>query len=185
MATIPDIEPAKITAGDKVTWRKSIGDYPASQGYVLTYVLAGGGSKITITAVADGDDYLVTLPSATTAAYTPGEYTWYSALTLAGERTTLETGHVTIAPDPASLAETVDLRSHARITLDAIEAVIEDRATKDQQEVTIAGDKLVRHSVESLLALRSHYKTEVAREEAAEKLAKGLSTGGRILTRFV
>lgn len=188
MTNIPTTEPNSVTAGDKVAWTKTLDDYPASS-YTLVYILAGGGSKISITAAADGDDHLVSVLSSVTAEWTPGDYVWFSSVTDAeGERTTLDSGSITIKPDPTDYVASSDLRSHARKVLDAIEAVIEGRASRSDQQYTIEfnGNKrtLVSIPIADLLALRSQYLAEVLREEAAEKIAKGLDAGNRFLTRF-
>ena len=43
-AQIPDIEPEKFTQGETVKWTKSLSDFSASDGYVLTYEFAGGST---------------------------------------------------------------------------------------------------------------------------------------------
>ena len=57
--------------------------------------------------------------------------------------------------------------------LEAIQAVIESRATKDQEEYTIAGRSLKRTPLPELIKLLNFYETRVAGEQAAENLAKG------------
>jgi hypothetical protein len=58
-----------------------------------------------------------------------------------------------------------DLRSHARKVLDAINAVIENRATVDQQSYSIAGRSLTRMSLDDLLKFKNVYQAQVAKEE--------------------
>ena len=184
MTTIPNTEPVKIIAGDSVSWRKSLSEYPASDGWVLKYALRGGGSAIDLIAAADGDDHLITITAAISAAYVAGDYTWTSFVTKTTERYTISTGPLTIEPDPVGQAADVDLRSHAKIVLDAIDAVLEGRATTDQEEIEIEGEKLKRTPIADLLKMRSFYITEYQREIEAEKIAKGLATGRRVLTRM-
>jgi hypothetical protein len=88
-----------------------------------------------------------------------------------------------VEPDFSATA-TLDTRSHARKVLAAIEAVIERRATKDQEEYTIDGRSLKRTPVAHLLVLRYRYKREVEQEEQADRLAKGRGTGRKVVTRF-
>ena len=86
---------------------------------------------------------------------------------------------------PAALgADTADPRSHAKITLEAVEAVIEGRATKDQENYSIAGRSLSRTPVADLLSLRDYYRTEFLREQRVERRNNGIGTGARILARF-
>ena len=81
-------------------------------------------------------------------------------------------------------ADTSDPRSHAKITLEAVEAVIEGRATKDQENYSIAGRSLSRTPVADLLSLRDYYRTEFLREQRVERRNNGTGTGARILARF-
>ena len=69
------LEPSRVTAGDTITWLRSLADYPASAGWVLSYTLINSAAKISITATASGADHLVTVAAATSAAYTPATYT--------------------------------------------------------------------------------------------------------------
>ena len=51
-------------------------------------------------------------------------------------------------------------------------------------ESAIAGRKLQRLSIPDLLTLRDRYKAEVAREDAAAQVGRGLPLKNRIFVRF-
>jgi hypothetical protein len=177
----------KLTAGDTLSFDTTVVDYPASDGWTLTYRLVptGTGTVITFTASANGDAYAVSVSAATTANWAAGDYSWSSYVSLSGERYTVEQGFLTISPNPATYAAGTDLRSHARIVLDAVEAVIEGRASLDQEEYTINGRSLKRTKLEDLLKFRAFYKMELAKEEAAKDLAAGLGyKKSRVLVRI-
>jgi hypothetical protein len=177
----------RLIAGDSLVFRTSVPDYPPSAGYSLTYRLVrrdAAGSAITFTAGVDGDEYSVNVPPATTAPWTPGRYTWASYASKTGERFTVGQGELVIEADPATIGAPYDNRSHARKVLDAIEAVLENRATTDQQAVSIAGRQVTRMPISELLRLRSVYAAEVQSELAAARSAAGLGAGGRVLVRF-
>ena len=80
-------------------------------------------------------------------------------------------------------AANLDDRSHARKVLEAIEAVIEGRATKDQEEYTIGSRTLKRTPVKELLELRDKYRGEVHAEELAENARNG-KQGGKLVVRL-
>ena len=64
-----------------------------------------------------------------------------------------------------------------------VEAVLEDRATKDQEEYTIGDRSLKRTPMKDLLVLRDTYRLDVKAEEAANVAAAGLgarTVGGRV-----
>lgn len=157
-------------------------DYPASDGWTLKYRLTPRFASpvqapITLTATTDpdGSRYNVQAGPATTATWIAGFYSVARWVEKAGARQTLSgllgaelggpIGQLKIYADPALTAQGFDSRSHARKTLEAIEAVIEGRATKDQEEYTIGGRALKRTPIEELVKLRGRYKAEVAGEE--------------------
>lgn len=187
MPDIPSKEPTSVYAGDTVKWTKSLDDYPADE-YTLSYVLhlesSVAASPITFNASADGTYHSVAVAAATTADWAAGEYVWYSYATKASERYSVDSGRLTVKPDPATVAAGTDLRTHARTVLDAIESVLEGRSSRDQEELELDGQKLKRTPIVDLLKLRDRYRIEVINEENADKIAKGLDTGARILTRF-
>lgn len=173
-----------VVVGDTLDFPTTLEDYPASAGWTLSYRLVPftSGSPITLTATASGDSYRVTQPAATTATWAAGEYSWSAYVSNGSERYTVESGTVTLAVDPATVAA-FDGRSQARIALEAVEAVLAKRATLDQEQYSIAGRSLQRTPMADLLKLRSALRADVAREDAANRRALGLDDGRRIYLR--
>ena len=184
--TIPTSEPAIIVAGDTLAWTKSLPDYPASEGWQLSYRLINATGKIDITSAADGDEHAITVAATTTAAYTPGVYTWQSAATKAAERYTVATGAVTIKPNLAAQAGGYEARSVARKALDDTRnALALWIASNGQvQEYEIAGRRMKYASAEDIIQRINLLEREVAREDAAERLAAGQQTGRTLYVRF-
>ncbi len=182
MADTPTIEPSSVNAGDTWRWTRSLADYPASAGWALSYTLINASAKITVNASASGDDHAVTVAAATTAGYAAGTYDWRARVSKASEIYTVGEGRLTVRN--AFSAATFDARTHARKTLDAIEAVIEGRASSSTAEYTIAGRSLKHIPVADLLALRDKYRAEVLREDAAAAVAAGLPDRRRVFVRF-
>ena len=182
MADTPNIEPAVLIAGDTLRWTRSLPDYPASAGWLLSYTLINAAVKLTITGSALGDNHSILVPAATSAGYTPGAYDWRARVTLAGEVYTVGEGRFTVKASFG--ASTYDARSAARRTLDAIEATLEGRASSAVLEYEIASRRLKYIPVSELLQLRDRYRAEVAREDAAAAAAAGLSDRRRVYVRF-
>lgn len=178
-------EPSRVTAGDTVVWQKSLSDYPASAGWVLSYTLVHATlAKITLTATASGADHLVDVPAATTAAWAAGVYTWAAIVTRALERHTLGTGTITIAPNWAN-ATTLDTRSSAKKALEAVNLALESYGAKAyMQSYEIAGRKQQFQTPGDFMAFRSRLTAEVAREDNAARLAAGLSPRNKLQVRF-
>jgi hypothetical protein len=183
-ATVPTTEPAEIRAGMTLVWTRELPDYPASS-WTLKYwfkQLAASGAKFSITAGASGDTHSVSVAASTTQGYAAGSYSWSAVATSGSESYEVDKGTAQILPrydqDVA-----LDDRSHARKVLSAIEAVIENRATLDQQEYTIGTRSLKRMTVAELKAFRDQYIAEVWAEDQKEAAKNGKSSG-RVVVRL-
>jgi len=181
--------PTRFRAGDSLLMSASLSSYPAPT-WVLEWALVKTGDQILITASASGSDHAVQYSPTITDGWEAGVYAWVAyvyreALGVKTEKYTLESGSIEILPDLEALTSGVDARSHARKVLDAINAVMENRATTDQQSYSIAGRQLVRMPIADLLALQSQYEAKVRAEESAERVNQGLPGRRRILTRLV
>jgi len=181
-------------AGDTLDFEVSVPDYPATDGWTLKYYLtprfaAPVQATIEITASGNADGtYQVQAGPATTSGWAVGAYGWSRLVEKAGARQTLtgsaDQGEVQVRQNPATAAQGFDSRSHARRTLEAIEAVIEGRATRDQEEYTIGTRSLKRTPVAELLVLRDRYRREAASEDAAAQMSGGASNPRLVGVRF-
>ena len=177
-------EPSRVTAGDTVTWLKTLTDYPATAGWALAYTLINTASKITIAASASGPDHLVSVAAATTANWAAGTYTWVATVTKAAERYTIGQGAITIAPNIAA-ATTLDIRSSARKALDAVNLALESYGSQAYlQSYESAGRKQHFNTPGDFLAFRSKLMAEVAKEDNAARLAAGLAPRNQLAVRF-
>lgn len=182
MPDISTIEPQSFSRGDTVQWTKTLSDYPASL-WALTYEFRGAASK-TIAATASGDDYAVTIAASATATWNVGTYWWEAYVTKTTERFCVASGTLQVGVNFADKDVVADHRSHAKKVLDAIEAVIENRATRDQMAYTIAGRSLQLTPLADLMTLRDRYRTEVQKEQRDELIKRGETQSHRILVRF-
>jgi hypothetical protein len=186
----PTQEPDTLVIGDRWVWRRPdlVSDYPTAD-YSLTYEFhhddGGGGSHaFTITATETATDYIVEVPSATTADYNRHEYKWYAFITRTSdsERVAVDNGHTLLIDDFANT--NADQRSHAKKVLDALEAVLENRASQDQMSYSIAGRSLSRMSIDDLLKFRDRYKAEYNQEIKKLRIKNKQDTGNTIKVRF-
>lgn len=173
-------EPSEIRAGDAFTWTKTLSDYPAST-HTLEYILFNADKRIVITTSASGDDFEIDVDSATSAAYAAGEYEWVAQASIGGERYTADSGRITILPD---LLVATDGRTFAQISLDNIEAVMQKRASLDQESYTINGRSLARTPFMELTKLRDYFRNEVQNEQDKIDAKDGKPSRKRITTRF-
>lgn len=183
-ATIPTIEPTSFTVGDTVKWTKTLSNYPASDGWVLSYAFVNSSATFgESTSTADGDSHAIVITATDSADLTAGVYTWQSYVTYSGERYQVGAGTVTVKANFADGA--ADVRSHAKKVLDAIESVIEGRASEDASSLSIAGRSITKMTLDELVAARSRYRVEYANEIKAERIDAGLGHSGRVRIRFL
>jgi hypothetical protein len=184
-ATIPSTEPKKLRAGETWRWRREdlTSDYPATT-WTLKYALKNASNHLEITAVADGAQFAITVALSSTKTVAPGIYRMVGYVEDAGpvQRFPVFEAEVEVEAAYAN-AGVVDDRSHARKVLDAIEAVIENRATKDQEEYQIGHRSLRRTPMQELMALRDKYRGEVYAEELKDNASRGKG-GGQLVVRF-
>ena len=183
---IPVNEPLSIRSGNTVKWRKSLSDYPANDGWALTYTLtlqSDFSKRLQVAAVVDGADFVTTLTAVQTAAMPAGTYNLFGSVSKSGERYDVFAGTIEIKPDLASLL-TGDHRSDIKRKLDAIEAAIEGKATVDQLSLSINGRSITRYSLAEMLTLRDRLKADYQKELQAEQFGRTGINPRRVGVRF-
>lgn len=142
-----------------------------------------GPSAIDLTGTTAGNLHRIDASAAETAEWPPGEYAYTIRAKNGPDVAEVEAGYITIKPDMASLSAGSEIRTHAAIVLANIEAVLEKRATQDQQRYTINNRELWRTPLADLRALRAEYHAIVMQEK---RKARGQSAYGRsVRVRFV
>lgn len=174
-------EPTTITAGDTVSWSRSVAEYPAADGWALSYGVAGPTSATVGTTASGGANYTAVVSSTTTAGWLPGSYTWTAFVRRSGERHTIARGAWQVLPNPAGEAEP----SHAQKTLDLIQAALENRIPRGLEETTIAGQQISRIPIADLFNLRQKYRAEVFNEQRAALAAAGVGVRRTIGVQFI
>jgi hypothetical protein len=184
MTDIANQEPTKLVAGDAAKWTKNLPQYLPADGWVVTYAIVKAGVRYAVTASDNGDGtHLVSVTAATTALWEPGAYHWQAYATKASERYTVAAGALTVVANFAAGA--ADGRSHVARTLDALEAVLEGRASSDQLAYSIGGRSISKMTPEQLLTWRDKYRAELAAETKAAALAAGIgASNGTVRVRF-
>ena len=174
--------PKSITAGDSAEWVITLSDYPAPT-WDLTYALVSSTSQILITSLQyeATTSHIIRLTTSTTSAYQAGDYSYQLYASDGTDRYIVESGQITVRPNYADASSGYDARSFAKRALDAIEAVIESRASQSQLEYSIAGRQLKYIPPADLLLLRDRFRTEYNAE-----LAKihGRNKFGAVKVRF-
>lgn len=177
----------KLIAGDNLDFVTDVDEYPPTDGWTLKYRLTPRfttpvQAPITLTAATyETTRYRVQETPTTTEDWAAGVYSWASWVEQSGQRITLEHGQeLTIAADPATIAQGTDVRSEAVIALANVQAALKGVATKNVLSYEIAGRSLQHYSVDELLKLRDRLMTDVKRERAAAMAAAGQPTRRQI-----
>lgn len=167
-AKVTGIFPASISAGLTFDRPAILTAYPAPA-WQLSAVLRGP-SSIDIDAEQAGQGHRFRVAATATSEWAPGEY-WFSirATSTDGEVVEVEAGQITIKPDLAGADAGHDGRDHVQRTLEAIEAVIEKRASIDQERYKINNRELWRTPIPELLVMRDRYRSELRRMKAARR----------------
>lgn len=172
---VPSTEPAEVSAGDRLQWTKTLADFPPSEGWTLTYYLRANvpNGQIDLAAATSGTGYAVDVSPDTTAGYTPATYSWQAFVSKTGSRHQVGSGTLKVNPNFTEITEPYDGRSQARRILDAIDLVIEGRASSDVQRYVMqaVGRSVDKMTIADLLKFRDYWLTEVKKEEA---MASGL-----------
>ena len=182
-----DTEPNELQLGDFWAWKRTdlSTDYPTAS-YALSYEfnLVDGStvSNFSLTETESNNEYIIEVSN--TTSYTAGEYNWIAYITRSSDsaRIKLSEGFTEIQENYATTTSSV--RSHAKKVLDAIEAVIENRATMDQSSMSIAGRSLSRLTIDELLQFRDRYKAEYLKEVKKARIKNKKDSGNTIKIRF-
>lgn len=160
--------PNSIRAGITLDVRQLLRRYLAPE-WVMSLVMRGP-SAIDLTGTADGQHHVLVASAVDTAEWAPGAYQMSLRVTnsATSEVAEVDSGFFTVLPDLSVLVAGTDARSHVQITLENIEAIIEKRATRDQERYLINGRELWRTPIGDLLKLRDRYKAELNRIRAAQ-----------------
>ncbi len=172
--------PEQLAAGLSVSFLVSLADYSAPE-WQAKLILRGPAS-IDLDSVAEDSSHRFTKTPTTTAQWVAGDY-WYSLRVTDGtDIHEVGSGRITITPDLEAQSSGYDGSTHPEKVLAAIEAVIEGRASKDQDSYRINNRELRRTPISQLLKLRDQYRREVKRLNDARRGKNVL--GRQILARF-
>lgn len=180
------MEPVEVFAGATWAWNITVPDYSAADGWSLQYICTNASNAFDFTddGSASGTAFTIEVDAATTAGFTAGDYTWQLFAVNGTDKRFINSGALTVRENIMDGATALDSRSHVKKTLDALEAVIEGKASKDQMSHSIAGRSLTRMSPDELLKWRRQYRSEYQQELAAAQVASGRGNPNSIKTTF-
>lgn len=178
-----------LVAGETLNYRATLASHPAGDGWVLTLYLnpRAGGTATSVTSTADGDDHLLQVPAATTAAWAAGAYAWEIWATLGGERYRIESGQLQVVASLIGAGAGQDTRTDAERALELLRAAWSAYIASGNFTVaqyTINGRSMTYRTIAELRAAISAAERDVNSERAAARLAQGLAPRNRFVVRM-
>jgi hypothetical protein len=188
MASIPTIEPQSVTAGDTIQWTRSLADYPANSGWTLNYRIINTTRKYDIAGSASGSDHFISVAASVSEAWAAGDYDWQAYVSNAsGDRHTIANGRIKILPNLAGVTDAgMDGRSPARQIYDGLIAAYQDAVISRAfiSEYRVANRQFKFSTRQEWIIEVNFWKREVAKEEAASNIKRGLASRRRVYVRF-
>ena len=178
--------PNSFTVGESFSWTKSFSLYPTSS-WALTYHFRGVGQGFDVVGTANGIKFELSALASQTNGCVAGKYAYQAFVTKNTEKILVDEGLVLVHPSLASVAAnaTFDGRSNAQKILDAIDAMVQGKATLDQQAYQIGNRQLSRIPIPDLIVLRDKYQRIVSEEKRVQGLKSGSSYLKTIKGAFV
>lgn len=165
--------PAEITIGETVEFEKDFDDFPADE-WTVTYYFRGAGPGFDVAGIADGTTHVFTIAAATSDDMLAGRYDYQAFAAKDDEKHLVDEGTIQAKASLASLSTvtTYDGRSKNKKILDAIDDLMQGKATLDQQSYLIATGvpgfqsqrQAERIQPSELLELRKYYAKLVQSE---------------------
>ena len=154
--------PDQFAAGTTVSYRRRLVDFPASLGWTLRLHLAGA-SVLTGTAVADGDDFVVTIEASDTEGdFAAGLYKWVERVSGAGgEVYEVGRGTVTVLSNLAEATEGSEQEWIER-AIAMLRAHIEGRLPAGMESYQIAGRAVAKMPIKEAMSLLASLESRLA-----------------------
>lgn len=192
MATTPTTEPQKLTQGEIVTWTRTETDFPASDGWALTYYFRGtvAGQAFEVAGSGVGAVHTFTTAAATTASRPAGVYLWQLKAVKTGGARTVASGVLKLEADFSAVNGALDTRSQIQKDLDAVQAAIRERIdtgrSVSEYEVSVGDStrKLKYFTLVDLQARETFLIGQRNAELAAERAEAGQSAIRPIRVQF-
>ena len=176
MAEIDTTEPAVFIAGTTVKWKILLSDYLPDDGYTLVYNFKDQShNSIQVESTQSGDYHYINIPTTTSDDFSAGFWHYQKYVTDGDEKIYIGSGRIEVLTNFESSEAGHDPRTHNEIMLDAIKAVLENRATSDQASRRVADRELRYLTHTDLLQLKDYYEAEYLAEQGLTFQSMGVT----------
>lgn len=175
----------RFVRGETLNYRVIAPEYPASAGWQVTLYMnpRAGGTVVSVSGVADGDDHLLQATSTTTASWLAGWYSWEEWAAKGAEQYRIAGGQTEIVFGLVGVAAGFDTRTQAQIALDDAKAAFA-AWTPTTRRYRIAGREMEFSDTTEIIRVVQYWENEVRREQAAEAMAAGRPNPRKLLVRL-
>jgi hypothetical protein len=173
--------PLTIESGNEYHFTVNYPDFPVGTWTAAFVIVLSTGTPSSTAATTSGSDFLVTLTSAVTAALAPGDYTFAVYVTSSSQRTTAETGKISILPNLA-VARTATF-AESQVAL--LKTVMASFAATDKQTVNFNGQSFTRYAIADYQKQLVYFQAAVIREQQTQAALRGEVSGGRVALDFI
>lgn len=163
-------EPQQVTANDTLAWRRRILKYAPSNGWSLSYVLAGP-AILNFTAANGPDDFIIDVAGPAV----PGEYILQGMASNGTERHTIYKEPLNVLVDVSTMTTAYDARTPIKIILDSIDAALSGNAANVILEMEVDGTRIKKMTPQQLMSARGVYALKYWREKNPGKLCPSVN----------
>lgn len=190
--TILSSPPSAFTRNAQVSWTARFSDFDPSTD-TLTLVFAKSDDQQSVEATDNGDGaFLITVDASASGAFKAGTYAVRASITSGGIRYQLDGQagnpdyrfNVAVQEDFATQLSGIDARTHAATMVEAIEALLEGKATKDQMSYSVGDRSISRIPIPELIQLKEYYERQLNDEQQAEDIRLAKGGKGKLLVRM-
>lgn len=183
--TYRQIEPQVIASGSAVEWYRGLTGYSATD-WTFHYVIRSNADVYTFAATNSGGMFFVSLTSAVTATWKPGQYAIGAYVTSGSDQVQIRTAFstLTVGPNLAVAPAGVDVVPWAVKMLASIEDTIAKLTGRTVETASVNGSAYTLANINDLYLLRLRFKSEVRQLEDQARLNAGLGAQNKIGVRF-
>ncbi len=145
--------PDSFLAGETVEWKDSFTKYPANDGWTMRWRFRGN-HKLDVNSVADGGSFKTTLSSTQSSDLSHGNYAFQALVEKSDKKYFVRQGIVEVVRSLADYEEPFDTRTYEEQLLEAVEAVLLNRATEKHASYTIGNRNISLLSPTELMKMR-------------------------------
>lgn len=177
-------EPQEFAQGDTLSFSRKLCNFPATDGWSLTYELRGGSQPIEFTSTATNQDHTILVDAATTATWLPGDYTMAGYAIKATERHQFYLATIVITPNFPQVLGNAPEKTFAQKMIEQLEEAMLSKASGDLKSSAVGDTRFEFWTMEEMRSEHGYWSQVRKNEIAIQNAKMGRPTGNKIQARF-